>query len=113
MSAAPSVPLSAPPIQEILRSALPKSPSGSWIDPDDLQYEGRMDEHNDHQSTPCIFCAIVQGAAPASRVYEDELVTAFMDIQPVNPGHVLVIPNNQAADPSDLPGKIGGRMDLT
>ena len=69
-----------------------------------------MDEHNDHQSTPCIFCAIVQGAAPASRVYEDELVTAFMDIQPVNPGHVLVIPNNHAADLSELPGKTGGRM---
>jgi histidine triad (HIT) family protein len=40
----------------------------------------------------CIFCAIVAGQAPASRVYEDAQVLAFLDIQPVNPGHILVIP---------------------
>ncbi len=40
----------------------------------------------------CVFCAIVAGQAPASRIYEDDLVLAFLDIQPVNPGHTLVIP---------------------
>jgi histidine triad (HIT) family protein len=38
----------------------------------------------------CVFCRIVAGAIPATRVYEDDLVFAFMDIGQVNPGHVLV-----------------------
>jgi histidine triad (HIT) family protein len=41
---------------------------------------------------PCPFCAIVAGAAPAHRLYEDDAVLAFMDIRPIRPGHVLVIP---------------------
>ena len=41
---------------------------------------------------PCIFCAIVAGEAPASIVYRDDSVMAFMDIRPVNAGHVLVTP---------------------
>ena len=40
----------------------------------------------------CIFCDILQGKLASSVVYRDELCCAFMDIQPVNPGHVLVIP---------------------
>ena len=42
----------------------------------------------------CIFCAIVAGTASAHRVYEDERVLAFMDIQPVGDGHTLVIPKS-------------------
>ncbi|HEX4928114.1 MAG TPA: HIT family protein [Burkholderiales bacterium] len=38
----------------------------------------------------CVFCRIVAGQIPSTRVYEDELVVAFMDIGQVNPGHVLV-----------------------
>ena len=38
----------------------------------------------------CVFCRIVAGQIPATRVYEDELTLAFMDIGQVNPGHVLV-----------------------
>lgn len=41
---------------------------------------------------PCVFCAIVKGEAPASIVYRDDSVMAFMDIRPVNAGHVLVMP---------------------
>ncbi len=41
---------------------------------------------------PCIFCDILAGAAPANFVCRDELVAAFMDIHPVNTGHVLVVP---------------------
>jgi len=44
----------------------------------------------------CIFCDIIAGQAPASFVYQDDLVVAFMDIQPVNPGHLLVIPRAHA-----------------
>lgn len=40
----------------------------------------------------CIFCSILSGNSPANFVYRDELCAAFMDIHPVNPGHVLVVP---------------------
>jgi len=51
----------------------------------------------------CIFCQIVQGRADCHRVYEDESVLAFLDIFPVSPGHVLVIPKEHAVDLFDLP----------
>jgi histidine triad (HIT) family protein len=44
----------------------------------------------------CIFCKIVQGEIPATKVYEDEKVLAFMDINPLNDGHILVIPKRHA-----------------
>jgi histidine triad (HIT) family protein len=40
----------------------------------------------------CVFCKIVRKEAPASCVYEDEYVMAFLDIRPLNEGHTLVIP---------------------
>lgn len=40
--------------------------------------------------TSCVFCRIVAGEIPSTRVYEDEHTLAFMDIGQVNPGHVLV-----------------------
>ena len=52
--------------------------------------------------TACIFCQILAGASPASFVYRDEVCAAFMDIQPVNPGHVLVIPKTHAAHLAEL-----------
>ena len=60
--------------------------------------------------TFCIFCKIVEGSAPSSKVYEDEICLAFMDIQPVNPGHVLVIPKAHFSDLSDLPAETGGHL---
>ncbi len=50
----------------------------------------------------CIFCRILAGRADASVVWRDEHGTAFMDIQPVNPGHVLIVPNVHAAQLADL-----------
>lgn len=44
----------------------------------------------------CVFCRIVAGDAPASIVDEDELTLAFMDLNPVTQGHVLVIPKAHA-----------------
>ena len=41
---------------------------------------------------PCIFCKIVHKEAPASPVYEDDKVIAFLSIQPINIGHTLVVP---------------------
>jgi diadenosine tetraphosphate (Ap4A) HIT family hydrolase len=50
----------------------------------------------------CVFCELVAGKRPISVIGETEDVLAFMDIQPVNPGHVLIIPKHHApylADP--------------
>ena len=52
----------------------------------------------------CIFCAIVEGRAPASIVYSDELCCAFMDVQPVNQGHILVIPREHITGPQAIDG---------
>jgi histidine triad (HIT) family protein len=40
----------------------------------------------------CIFCRIIEGREPSVKVYEDSSVVAFMDIYPINPGHLLVVP---------------------
>lgn len=58
----------------------------------------------------CVFCKIVAGAAPASIVYSDEKVLAFMDVRPVNPGHVLVIPKTHVAGLADLGEETGAHM---
>ena len=55
----------------------------------------------------CIFCNILTSPQLASFVYRDERVTAFLDIRPVNAGHVLVIPNRHAANLSELDDAFG------
>ena len=55
----------------------------------------------------CLFCKIVAGDIPSTRVYEDERTIAFMDINPGTRGHLLVIPREHATDllvidPEDL-----------
>lgn len=50
-----------------------------------------------------VFCEIVAGRAPASIVYEDDRVLAFMALDQPNPGHVLVIPRVHYAGLLDLP----------
>lgn len=50
----------------------------------------------------CIFCAIAAGQAEASLVYEDETAVAFMDLNPVTPGHLLVVPRVHAVGLEDL-----------
>lgn len=40
----------------------------------------------------CVFCEIIAGNEPASIAFQDDLVIAFMDIRPVNPGHTIVVP---------------------
>lgn len=51
----------------------------------------------------CVFCAIRDGELPASFVYRDDVVMSIMDINPVVPGHFLVIPLDHAPDLSDVP----------
>ena len=61
----------------------------------------------------CVFCRIVRGEAPARIVYQDEDVTAFQDLSPRAPTHILIVPNRHiagvaAAEPEDsaLLGKL-------
>ena len=58
----------------------------------------------------CVFCRIINGIEPASIVYSDDEVLAFMDTTPVNPGHLLVIPKAHAAQLSELDPETGGHM---
>lgn len=55
-------------------------------------------------STPgsCVFCRLIAGEIPSSRVYEDEQTLAFMDLGQVNPGHVLVAVKRHAATLLDI-----------
>lgn len=62
------------------------------------------------ESGPCIFCRIVQGVAPASYLYRDGLCTAFLDIEPINPGHLLIIPNRHAACLDDMDAEAAGHL---
>jgi histidine triad (HIT) family protein len=50
----------------------------------------------------CLFCRIVAGEIPSTRVDEDERTIAFMDINPATRGHVLVIPREHATDLHDV-----------
>ena len=50
----------------------------------------------------CLFCKIVAGEIPSKKVYEDEDVVAFDDIQPQAPVHVLVVPKKHVATLNDL-----------
>ncbi len=50
----------------------------------------------------CIFCAILAGEIPSSKVYEDDYVFAFRDINPQAPVHVLVVPKKHIASALDI-----------
>lgn len=62
------------------------------------------------EQTGCIFCQIVAGRAPVSVGHEDKETLAFMDVRPVTPGHLLVIPKRHAAYLADLDEPTGGRL---
>lgn len=62
--------------------------------------------------TGCVFCKIVAGQLESSKVYEDDEVLAFMDIQPVRQGQVLVIPKRHIDHFSDIPDALALRIYL-
>ena len=53
----------------------------------------------------CLFCKIIAGEIPSTKVYEDELVYVFEDINPQAPVHVLVIPKTHIASAADITGE--------
>ena len=58
----------------------------------------------------CIFCKIIAGEIPGIKIYEDDLVFAFLEIGPINPGHTLVIPKEHHQSSSTIPEATAGRM---
>ena len=58
----------------------------------------------------CVFCRILAGELNASIVWKDEVCTAFMDIQPVNPGHLLIVPNAHARELGDIDGDVAAHL---
>lgn len=54
----------------------------------------------------CIFCKIVNGEIPSKKIYEDEKVIAFMDINPSIDGHVLLVPKKHYTDYKELDDEI-------
>ena len=51
----------------------------------------------------CIFCKIIDGEIPAIKILDEELVVAFMDINPSSKGHMLVVPKNHAENIFEIP----------
>ena len=56
----------------------------------------------------CVFCAIVAGETPAHVVLDDDVALAFLDVRPLFPGHVLVVPRDHHETLPDLPGDLVG-----
>ena len=59
---------------------------------------------------PCTFCAVVAGDVPAHRVLEDDGFVAFLDIRPLFPGHVLLVPRPHVETLTDLPAADAGPL---
>lgn len=53
-----------------------------------------------------MFCKIVAGEIPSEKIYEDDTVFAFLDIRPVNPGHILLVPKEHYPMMVDTPNEI-------
>jgi histidine triad (HIT) family protein len=58
------------------------------------------------KESDCLFCKIVRGEIPCSKVFETDRVLAFLDIAPINKGHTLVIPKAHYENIWDLPSSL-------
>jgi histidine triad (HIT) family protein len=58
----------------------------------------------------CLFCKIISGDIPSEKVYEDEKVLAFLDINPRNPGHALVVPKKHYQTILEMPDEELGNI---
>lgn len=70
-------------------------------------YPGRSYAVRSWLVNDCVFCRIVAGEAPATKVYEDDILCAFLDIRPIARGHMLVVPKKHAAELEDLDAELG------
>tara|TARA_B100002003_G_scaffold248056_1_gene280992 strand:- start:90 stop:587 length:498 start_codon:yes stop_codon:yes gene_type:complete len=68
-------------------------------------------EHNNFMTdSNCLFCKIIKGELESSKIYEDKKILAFLDIQPVNFGHILIIPKKHAEFISEVEDSILAHM---
>ena len=58
----------------------------------------------------CVICKLLSGELEVSKVYQDPLCSALMDIQPINPGHMLVVPNKHYPSLSELDADEGAQL---
>jgi len=70
----------------------------------------KLDDESAQHMEDCVFCRIVKGTQPASVVYDDDKALGFLDSQPVNPGHTLIIPKKHSAYLSELDEETGGHI---
>ena len=61
-------------------------------------------------SEDCIFCKIVAGQIPCTKVFEDDTTLAFMDISPLNRGHLLVIPKEHFGNIIEIDPSLYGHL---
>jgi histidine triad (HIT) family protein len=69
-----------------------------------------IEGEQNYKMTDCIFCDILASRLPASIVHQDGICTALLDIQPINPGHTLVIPNSHTASLAELDEGVGAHV---
>lgn len=62
-----------------------------------------------NQNPACVFCRIIGGDETVSVIHEDEEVIAFLDIQPLHPGHVLVVPKEHYKNLFYVPEELAAR----
>ena len=74
-----------------------------FLDVSKISHDGRWELN-------CLFCSMVNGTETYSLVHETQSVLALMDIQPVNPGHVLVVSKAHATHLADLAPELGGEI---
>lgn len=70
----------------------------------------RSNFEEETSTNSCLFCSIVNRKIPAHSVYEDHDFLAFLDINPIRPGHVQLIPRTHHAYFDDLPSDLAARM---
>lgn len=58
----------------------------------------------------CLFCRIIAGEIPSNKVYEDDDILAFRDIDPQAPTHILIIPKKHYDSVIDAPAEVVGKM---
>jgi len=67
-----------------------------------IHFYARLAALMDKMNPDCVFCKIVAGNAPAKILYTDSQVTAFRDLHPVAPTHILIVPNKHIASVNAL-----------
>lgn len=72
--------------------------------------QNSLDSTTDSHQENCLFCRIASGELPSYHVYEDEQIKAFMDLHPIRPGHVLIIPKVHYDYYDDLPPELAASI---